>query len=46
MNAVLAGEGSSLTLEGLYAATGTQHIDTFTVIDHKVPHCDSTEVFK
>lgn len=45
-NGILAGEGASLTLDGLYAATGTQHIDNYTVIDHTVPRCDSNEVYK
>jgi len=45
-NAVLAGEGASLTLDGLFTPTGKQHIDNHTVIDHVKPHCDSIELYK
>ncbi|HUP50508.1 MAG TPA: Fe-S cluster assembly protein SufD [Thermoanaerobaculia bacterium] len=43
---VLAGEGASLVLEGLFIGTGTQHLDNHTVIDHLSPHCDSQELYK
>lgn len=42
----LAGEGSSVTLDGLYVTRGTQHVDNQTVIDHQKPHCTSTEHYK
>jgi len=42
----LAGEGSSVTLDGLYVTSGTQHVDNQTVIDHIRPHCTSTEHYK
>lgn len=42
----LAGEGASIALDGLFAATGTQHHDTHTVIDHLKPHCESVELYK
>ncbi|MBP1692078.1 MAG: Iron-regulated transporter permease protein SufD, partial [Bacteroidetes bacterium] len=34
------------TLNGLSLATGTQHIDNHTTIDHAQPHCASHEVYK
>jgi len=34
------------TLNGLSLATGTQHIDNHTAIDHAQPHCASHEVYK
>ena len=45
-NAVLAGEGASLTLDGLFTPAGKQHIDNHTVIDHVKPHCESIELYK
>ena len=46
VNVALAGEGASLTLDGLFVLTGTQHVDNHTVIDHVRPHCDSMELYK
>ena len=46
IGAVLAGEGASLVLDGLFVGNGTQHLDNHTVIDHAVPHCDSSELYK
>jgi len=42
----LAGEGASIALDGLFAGTGTQHLDNRTVIDHIKPHCESLELYK
>lgn len=42
----LAGEGASVTLDGLFTGTGTQHLDNRTVIDHLAPHCESFELYK
>lgn len=42
----LAGEGASVSLDGLFAGRGTQHLDNKTVIDHLRPHCDSHELYK
>ena len=46
INAVLDGEGVDLTLNGLYAVGGEQHVDHHTVIDHAKPHCTSRELYK
>jgi Fe-S cluster assembly protein SufD len=46
LNAVLAGEGIESTLDGLYVATGRQHVDNHTAIDHAMPHCNSFELYK
>lgn len=43
---ILGGEGASITLDGLFAGTGTQHLDNQTVIDHVAPHCESYELYK
>ncbi len=46
INVALAGEGAGITLDGLFAITGTQHVDNHTLIDHLRPHCDSIELYK
>ena len=46
VNAVLDGEGSECTLNGLYMATGQQHVDNHTRIDHVKPHCLSRQLYK
>src|SRR5262249_46423300 len=38
------GPGGEATVNGLYQAGGTQHVDNFTVIDHAQPHCASHEL--
>jgi Fe-S cluster assembly protein SufD len=40
------GEHAEATVNGLYLADGTQHIDNHTVIDHAKPNCASHEVYK
>ena len=45
-HAVLDAEGCECTLNGLYLASGRQHIDNHTVIDHAKPHCTSHELYK
>jgi Fe-S cluster assembly protein SufD len=42
----LLGPGAAVSLDGLFTATGTQHMDNRTVIDHISPHCDSLELYK
>lgn len=46
IHCLLDGEGSDLTLDGLYVVRGAQHVDHHTVIDHKAPHCTSRELYK
>ena len=46
VNVVLDGEGGECTLNGLYLATGRQHVDNHTRIDHVKPHCTSRELYK
>ena len=40
------GEGAKCRLGGGYMAQGSQHVDNTTVIDHRVPACESREVYK
>ena len=42
----LNGAGCGSTLNGLYLASGTQHIDHQTRIEHVEPNCYSREVYK
>ena len=46
ISGVLAGEGASLSLEGLFVVTGQQHVDNHTLIDHVSPRCESHEIYK
>ncbi|MGH7820885.1 MAG: Fe-S cluster assembly protein SufD, partial [Candidatus Binatia bacterium] len=42
----LEGEGAECTLDGLYVASGAQHVDHHTTIDHRRPRCSSRELYK
>jgi Fe-S cluster assembly protein SufD len=46
VNAVLDGEGSSSTLNGLYMVEGRQLVDNHMRVEHAKAHCDSHELFK
>jgi Fe-S cluster assembly protein SufD len=46
LGAVLAGEGGTCTLNGLYLGTGEQVIDNHMRVDHDAPHCSSHELYK
>jgi Fe-S cluster assembly protein SufD len=46
INAFLGAPGSECTLNGLYLASGRQHVDNHTRIDHAQPHCTSHELYK
>ena len=43
---VVMSEGTEATVNGLYIANGTQHIDNHTSIDHAKPHGTSHELYK
>ncbi|MDX1387980.1 MAG: Fe-S cluster assembly protein SufD [Acidobacteriota bacterium] len=43
---ILDGEGAEATLNGLYLATGEQHVDNHTILDHARAHCPSHELYK
>ena len=42
----LDGDAATCTLNGLYLADGTQHIDNQTSIEHIAPNCPSHEIYK
>jgi len=46
INVTLDAEGAECSLNGLYVATGHQHLDTHTLIDHAKPHGTSRELYK
>jgi len=41
-----AGQGGDARISGAYLLAGKQHADTRLVVDHRVPHCTSRELFK
>ncbi len=43
---VLEGEGAECNLAGCVIADKDQHVDNNTLIDHKVGHCTSNELYK
>jgi len=40
------GENATASINGVNLLKGSQHGDTTLVLDHMVPHCQSTEVFR
>jgi Fe-S cluster assembly protein SufD len=46
ITAALDGEEAHCTLNGLYVIRGTQHVDNYTRIEHRKPHCESHELYK
>ena len=46
VNVAVNGQNCETNLYGAYILNGTQHIDNHTVIDHKVAHCLSNELYK
>jgi Fe-S cluster assembly protein SufD len=43
---VFLAEGGDCTLNGLFLASGTQHLDTHTRLDHAQPHGTSRQLYK
>ncbi len=46
VHALLDDEGCECTLNGLYVADGSQHVDNHLRVEHVKPHCDSREFYK
>lgn len=46
LNIEVNGENSVTNLNGAYLLKGNQHVDNHTLVDHKVPHCESHELYK
>lgn len=46
ITARLAGPGAEATLRGLFIPDGTQHLDTYTLVDHIAAHTVSNEEYR
>jgi Fe-S cluster assembly protein SufD len=46
LNIKLKGEGASCDALGLFLIDKQQHVDNFTLIEHQVPHCTSSQHYK
>src|SRR5260370_1484298 len=42
---VLAGEGGECLINGLFMATGRQHMDNYMLVEHASPHCGSRQFY-
>lgn len=45
-NVSLSGENCEANLNGLFITTDNQLVDNHTLMDHRVPHCQSNELYK
>jgi Fe-S cluster assembly protein SufD len=46
LNIAVNGENCSTKLYGTYMPVEKEHLDNHTMVDHRVPHCESDEVYK
>ena len=46
VSVLLDAEGADCALNGLYLASGSQHVDNYTTIDHAKPHGTSNQFYK
>lgn len=46
LNIDVNGENCTTNLNGGYILKGKQHVDNHTIVDHKVPNCNSNELYK
>jgi len=46
LNVVLEGKHTESHLYGLYLSTGNQLIDNHSLVDHRMPECNSNELYK
>ncbi len=46
LNVDLGGVGASSILNGLYLASGTQHVDNQVLVDHQVSHTTTRQLYK
>lgn len=46
LNINVNGQNCETNLNGAYILKGQQHVDNHTVVDHKVAHCQSNELYK
>ena len=46
VNAYMDGENALATLNGLFLCDGDMHVDNHILVDHRVPNCNSNQVYK
>jgi Fe-S cluster assembly protein SufD len=46
LNIDVNGQNCETHLNGAYILNGNQHVDNHTIVDHKVAHCESNELYK
>jgi Fe-S cluster assembly protein SufD len=46
IHSLLEAEGAGIRMNGLYMATGKQHVDNHTRVDHLQPHTNSHEIYR
>ncbi len=46
LNISVDGTNCESNLNGVYILKGQQHVDNHTMVDHRVPHCNSNESYK
>jgi Fe-S cluster assembly protein SufD len=46
LNIILGEQACEAHLYGYYHATDNRHIDNHTLVDHRMPHCESNELYK
>tara|TARA_Y100000590_G_scaffold449816_1_gene588538 strand:- start:10673 stop:11926 length:1254 start_codon:yes stop_codon:yes gene_type:complete len=46
INVHLNGQGANCALNGLALSHGKQHLSNYIIVEHKVPHCTSSQLFK
>ena len=46
LNIEVNGENCETNLNGAYLLKGKQHVDNHSVVDHRVPNCNSNELYK
>jgi len=46
LNIAVNGQNCNTHLNGMYLTLGRQHVDNHTIVDHRVPNCESFELYK
>ncbi|MDA0904538.1 MAG: Fe-S cluster assembly protein SufD [Bacteroidetes bacterium] len=46
LNVLQAGSGAHTVMHGAYLPKDSEHVDNHTTMDHTVPHCTSSELYK
>ncbi len=46
LNGYQKGENATTNFYGAFLGKGNQHIDSHTLVDHAIPHCQSNELYK